>query len=245
MTEQKRARVMDFLVLTRADRRALTRRLLVTWPDMRFLPTDYMYTADRTRFRRKDELELRYLKSLDAPDEDWITAWREPPGWTPKWKKYVSFAPRSYSGPRRPDYYGVSNDPEFQFDYLGKKPYWRLPHPGFAEKPENRGRKVYKIRNLEGGRLLARFEDGNKEQKRFADKAVRIAKSMCSNAVVGMDPVRQMFLHPPYKGERIWLGPDAIRWLKERPNRYAEGVFRPADEYDPARLVPEYEAPKG
>lgn len=245
MTELLRWRVLDFLVLTRADKRALTRLFLETWPDMRFVPKDYMSTSDRSRFLRKDELDLRYLESLDVPKQDWIKGWREPAGWTPSWKEHVSFEPPTYSGPRRPDCYRISNDPEFQFDYCSLPAYWRLPHPGFVEAPENRGRKVYKIRNLDGGRLLARYEDGNAEQKRFADKVVRLTKGMCSNAVVAMDPIRRLFRHPPFKGERIWLGPDAIRWLMEKPNRYAEGCFRPADEYDPSRLVPEYEAPKG
>jgi len=234
-------RALDFIALTKSDEGALSKHLLEVWPELRFVQKDYMYTPDGSRYRRKDELDIPYADSLADIERDWTLAWWQPEDWVPRWEIRRPIAHDPGDDVSWPEYYVIANHPMPEINYLTGYPYMTSPHPTFLEGAANPTAKKLKIESFRAGRLYVRYERSNPGQKRLADKVVRIAKKLCSNAVVPMDPVRRLYLHPPRKGEQIWVGPDGMRWMREKSDRYVDGNYRPADEYDPARLVPEYE----
>ena len=200
MTDTPIAFRTRYFVLTPVDEAAYSKLLVEAFPRMRF------FDEPPSAYEGPTPPEITLHESLSACARHYVLAIFEP-DWAPCWSN------RSKSG-----WWSIRNlpYPDVVIERGGQIFPWQ-PKASLksVEGPEPQ--------RIQGGRIYFRCHKGDKAELAIAGKALRLLGKVATNK-------RQMRVRYPSlevvgydeKNSHLWMGHDAIRWLRENPERMAD-----------------------
>ena len=198
------------IVFIGADEQAFSALLFATWPEILFVPHNYVeartldpevkdWSLQRgiPALARLDGLSYEVTGPLTA-----VRVWHPEPGWKPEWRKIVHSG--LYGGETG---WAIVNEPRRQFVYEGRRIERRLD-------------------NIQYGEVWSRFDPDDAEARSFVGKVWRMIARIATNVVDEVyddtGGVRASAVKQP-----VYFGFHALDWARADPARRLAHDCRP------------------